>query len=186
MTITVLEASAGTGKTYRVTTLAVEAVADGMPLADMLLVTFTRAATGELRDRVWSRLVSVEAQLGRFLATLDNPARITQGFSAPTSYFATHPAARERMLEAAARADTSEWRSPVEPRREWKPGFAVASDRESFLRRLEGMAVGRPASEGVFVGERFLHPDLGFSLRFPHDWKLVNQSSHVRRSARAP
>lgn len=73
MTITVLEASAGTGKTYRVTTLAVEAVADGMPLADMLLVTFTRAATGELRDRVWSRLVSVEAQLGRFLATDATP-----------------------------------------------------------------------------------------------------------------
>jgi predicted Zn-dependent protease len=39
--------------------------------------------------------------------------------------------------------------------------------------------VGRPASEGVFVEEQFLHPDLGFSLRFPHGWTLSNQAAQV-------
>ncbi|MGH0029507.1 MAG: M48 family metalloprotease [Myxococcota bacterium] len=117
--------------------------------------------------------------LSRFLGTLDNLGRITQGFSTPQSYFATHPAARERMLEASARAETREWLDPVELRREWRPGFSVSTDRESFLRRIEGMAVGRPASEGVFIEERFLHPDLDFSLRFPHGWNLSNQSSQV-------
>ncbi len=66
--ITVIEASAGTGKTHRVTSLAVEAVADGLPVDSLLLVTFTRAATGELRDRVWQRLVATEADLATFLA----------------------------------------------------------------------------------------------------------------------
>ena len=67
--ITVIEASAGTGKTHRVTSLAVEAVADGLPVEALLLVTSTRAATGELRDRVWRRLVATEADLRAHLAT---------------------------------------------------------------------------------------------------------------------
>ncbi|MDE0804108.1 MAG: UvrD-helicase domain-containing protein [Acidimicrobiales bacterium] len=71
--ITVIEASAGTGKTHRVTSLAVEAVADGLPIESLLLVTFTRAATGELRDRVWQRLVGAEADLAAHLATGAEP-----------------------------------------------------------------------------------------------------------------
>ncbi|HEX4903548.1 MAG TPA: UvrD-helicase domain-containing protein, partial [Acidimicrobiales bacterium] len=66
--VTVIEASAGTGKTHRVTSLAVEALAAGLPVDSLLLVTFTRAATGELRDRVWRRLVSTEADLRAHLA----------------------------------------------------------------------------------------------------------------------
>ena len=66
--ITVLEASAGTGKTFTIAALAARYVADGTPLDDLLLVTFTRMATGELRERVWERLVSAEEGLARALA----------------------------------------------------------------------------------------------------------------------
>ena len=55
--VTVLEASAGTGKTYAITALAARYVAEGMPLERLLLMTFTRIATGELRERVRERLV---------------------------------------------------------------------------------------------------------------------------------
>ena len=61
--ITVLEASAGTGKTYTIAALAARYVAEGTPLDRLLLVTFTRMATGELRDRVRERLVAVEQAL---------------------------------------------------------------------------------------------------------------------------
>ncbi len=61
--ITVLEASAGTGKTYTIAALAARYVAEGIPLDQLLLVTFTRMATGELRDRVRERLVSAERAL---------------------------------------------------------------------------------------------------------------------------
>ncbi|MBV9817140.1 MAG: UvrD-helicase domain-containing protein [Solirubrobacterales bacterium] len=63
--VTVLEASAGTGKTYTIAGLAARYVADGVPLHELLLVTFTRIATGELRERVRDRLVEVEAALCR-------------------------------------------------------------------------------------------------------------------------
>ena len=43
--LTVLEASAGTGKTYTIEGLVVRYVAGGVPLRKVLVVTFTRAAT---------------------------------------------------------------------------------------------------------------------------------------------
>jgi exodeoxyribonuclease V beta subunit len=66
--VTVLEASAGTGKTYTIAALAARYVAEGTPLDQLLLVTFTRMATGELRERVRERLVGVEHGLSRALA----------------------------------------------------------------------------------------------------------------------
>jgi exodeoxyribonuclease V beta subunit len=66
--VTVLEASAGTGKTFTIAALAARYVAEGTPLEQLLLVTFTRMATGELRERVRERLVSAEQGLDRALA----------------------------------------------------------------------------------------------------------------------
>ena len=54
---TVIEASAGTGKTYSLTALLVRYVAEGIVSVDQLLVvTFTRAAANELRDRARAML----------------------------------------------------------------------------------------------------------------------------------
>jgi exodeoxyribonuclease V beta subunit len=61
--VTVLEASAGTGKTWTIAALAARYVAEGTPLERLLLVTFTRMATGELRERVRERLVGAERAL---------------------------------------------------------------------------------------------------------------------------
>ncbi len=67
--VTVLEASAGTGKTSTIAGLVARYVAqEGRPLAELLVVSFTRLATAELRDRVRERLVSAERGLDRALA----------------------------------------------------------------------------------------------------------------------
>ena len=66
--VTIIEASAGTGKTYTLTSLVVRAVCDGLPLSGLLAVTFTRMATGELRDRIRGRMVAVHAQLAAVVA----------------------------------------------------------------------------------------------------------------------
>jgi exodeoxyribonuclease V beta subunit len=65
--VTLLEASAGTGKTFTIAGLAARHVADGMPLDRLLVVTFTRMATGELRERVRERLVSAADGLSAVL-----------------------------------------------------------------------------------------------------------------------
>ncbi len=66
--VTILEASAGTGKTFTIAALVMRLVAEGVvPLSDILAVTFTRMATGELRDRVRERLVTAERGLARWM-----------------------------------------------------------------------------------------------------------------------
>ena len=69
--VTVLEASAGTGKTFTIAALATRYVAEGLPLEHLLVVTFTRMATSELRDRVRERMVSAEQGLTRALLGVD-------------------------------------------------------------------------------------------------------------------
>ena len=71
--VTVLEASAGTGKTFTIATLVTRFVAAGVPISEVLAVTFTRMATGELRERVRARLVSAEAGLARYLEDTSVP-----------------------------------------------------------------------------------------------------------------
>jgi exodeoxyribonuclease V beta subunit len=71
--VTVLEASAGTGKTYTITSLTARYLAEGATTLDrMLLVTFTRLATGELRERVRERLIEVERGLAEVQAGMES------------------------------------------------------------------------------------------------------------------
>ncbi len=63
--LAVLEASAGTGKTFTIAGLVVRYVAEGRRLPRLLVVTFTRAATGELRERVRVRLLEAAEHLER-------------------------------------------------------------------------------------------------------------------------
>ena len=64
-----LEASAGTGKTFALAALATRFLAEReMKTSDLLMVTFTRAATSELRARVRERIVQAAAHLA-----LDDP-----------------------------------------------------------------------------------------------------------------
>jgi len=63
----VLEASAGTGKTFALAGLVTRYIAEGeATLDEMLLITFTRAASRELRDRV-------RRQIADALAAFDDP-----------------------------------------------------------------------------------------------------------------
>jgi exodeoxyribonuclease V beta subunit len=67
---TVLEASAGTGKTYALAALVTRYLAEGKAvLDDMLLITFSRAASQELRERVRDQLVTAAE-------ALDDPASV--------------------------------------------------------------------------------------------------------------
>jgi exodeoxyribonuclease V beta subunit len=60
-----IEASAGTGKTYALAGLAARLLAEGqIEVSELLVVTFTRAAAAELRDRIRSRLALTAEVLG--------------------------------------------------------------------------------------------------------------------------
>ena len=71
---TVIEASAGTGKTFTITAAVTRLVAEeGLALEEILVVTFTRAATAELKDRVRKRMVeTLRALEGRPAGPVDD------------------------------------------------------------------------------------------------------------------
>ncbi|MFV0496369.1 UvrD-helicase domain-containing protein [Mycobacterium sp.] len=101
---TVLEASAGTGKTFALAGLVTRYIAEGRArLDEMLLITFGRAASQELRDRV-------RRQINDTLAAFDDPA--TAGDNDLTAYLiqgddAIRSERKQRLRDALAGVDTA-------------------------------------------------------------------------------
>jgi exodeoxyribonuclease V beta subunit len=136
--VTVLEASAGTGKTYTIAALAARYVAEGVPLERLLLVTFTRIATGELRERVRERLVSVERSLGRGLAgapaddQADPVVTLLARGDAATS--------RERLARAIASFDAATIATTHGFCQEVLGGLGIAGDLEPDVAFVEDLS----------------------------------------------
>ncbi len=114
----VLDASAGTGKTWVIAALVTRYVAElGVPIDRILVSTFTRSATSELRHRVRRRLVeaghAIEAALG--------------GAEAPD----------DELLAHLVHADRTE----LETRRR-RISMAVASFDQAVISTIHGFAGG--------------------------------------------
>ena len=100
---TAIEASAGTGKTYALSGLVVRYVAEqGVPIDEILVVTFTKAATAELRERVRSRLVEVHDGLAELAAGA--AAEASTGADPVLVVLSADPARRPEFLERLRRA----------------------------------------------------------------------------------
>jgi predicted Zn-dependent protease len=113
------------------------------------------------------------AALASALSALEREDALHRGEERPASFFATHPPLPDRVADTQARAATL-------PRATAMP---VAADAASFVRRLDGLPVGDRASDGVFDGQTFRHPDLEFQLQFPPGWKTANGRTIVGASA---
>ena len=71
--ISLLEASAGTGKTYAIAMLALRfVVEEDLAIEKILIVTFTKAATKELKERVRARLAEAKAYLSGRMEGIDD------------------------------------------------------------------------------------------------------------------
>jgi exodeoxyribonuclease V beta subunit len=126
--VTVLEASAGTGKTYTIAALAARYVADGVALERLLLVTFTRMATGELRERVRERLVNAERELARVLAGAAPVDPLVELLAAATP--AEVAARRVRLARALADFDAATITTTHGFCQEVLGGLGIAGDLE--------------------------------------------------------
>lgn len=100
----------------------------------------------------------------RFLATLSRlDAMSSRGVP---NWLSTHPDPGSRAEHAAplaARAASGE----------------QASNRDDYLRRIDGLPWGDDPSEGIVIAHRFVHPDLRLALEFPDGWTVQNSSAQV-------
>ncbi|MGI9430746.1 MAG: M48 family metalloprotease [Myxococcota bacterium] len=107
--------------------------------------------------------------LSTFLASLGKAERLARGSARPPSMFDTHPGTTERVASNAMRAAEIRWhRDP-----------ALGDTRSGYLERIEGLPYGDRPESGVFQGSRFLHPVLGFQMRFPEGWRTANSAGSV-------
>ncbi len=105
--------------------------------------------------------------LASFLRDLEHTERLKLGASRLPGFWDTHPSTARRVAEAAGRAQlVAGKRQPP-----------ISASRSDYLKRYDGLAIGPRASEGVFVGDRFLHAELDLSVRFPAGWQMRN--THV-------
>jgi predicted Zn-dependent protease len=107
--------------------------------------------------------------LGVFLGELERATRLLTGEEERISWFATHPSTPRRASDAKRRAAGLSV----------APGTPVEQGRQGYLRRVEGMMVGENPAEGVFEDQRFLHPDMRFTLVFPDGWETANSRAAV-------
>lgn len=114
------------------------------------------------------------AALSSFLHTLAREEELSGNDPERMSFFASHPRSPDRVRKTAEYVREL-GRIAASP---------IAPTRQDFLRRLEGLVVGGRAAEGVFVGSRFLQPDMDFAVAFPEGWKTANARSAV--SAQSP
>ena len=93
-----LEASAGTGKTYTLTLLYLRLIVEqGLSVDEILVVTFTRAATDELRTRIRSRL---KEALDYFTLSGQNDKQLAEFLKK-----VEHDTASQRLRDALVRMD---------------------------------------------------------------------------------
>ncbi|MBL1073972.1 UvrD-helicase domain-containing protein [Nocardia sp. 2] len=135
---TVLEASAGTGKTYAIVGLAVRFVAEaGIDISQLLLVTFSRAATQELRERTRDRFVTVAAALGdpeRARASEDELVRLLA--HANPGEVAVR---RERLLTALSDFDAGTIATTHSFCQRMLDELGLAGEQEPGVRLVEGI-----------------------------------------------
>jgi predicted Zn-dependent protease len=105
------------------------------------------------------------AGISRSLHALEREEALHRDAPRSNSFFATHPPLPRRVADTEERAKTLQRNAAVR----------ATATPEQFLRRLDGLAVGPRATDGVFDGPLFLHPQLGFHLRFPAGWKTANE-----------
>lgn len=109
------------------------------------------------------------AALARFLEAMMNYEKLETGSVRTASYFDTHPLSSERST--VARVEATELR--------WKRDPKLGDSRAALFARIDGLPVGQRAEAGMFFGDVFLHPGLGFKLRFPRGWAKSNTPQAV-------
>jgi exodeoxyribonuclease V beta subunit len=132
---TVLEASAGTGKTFTIAALAARYVAEGhATLPELMLVTFGREATQELRERVRERLVGTARGLA-------DPAAARLGADPVLA-----------LLAAADDAEVARRRARLERALAQFDAATIATTHQFCQQMLAGLGVAGDADpDAVFV-----------------------------------
>jgi predicted Zn-dependent protease len=101
-------------------------------------------------------------RMTKVFETLDRISQAGGGGKLP-EWLATHPSPGNRIEHIEKMLDTV----TIDP-------SSVKTNREAYLRRIQGMTFGEDPRQGYFEGSHFYHPGMRFQLSFPEGWKTQN------------
>jgi len=141
-------------------------------IGQISLASYSRSQENEA-DKLGMRLSAKSGYdptaLADILSHLEADVEMLTGENRTPTFFDSHPTTPDRVDNI-----TSEARKI-----EWAPEAPIATDHRDFLHKLDGLWYDANPAQGVFQGDQFYHPDLGFTLTFPAGWKTLNTPSCV-------
>ncbi len=113
-------------------------------------------------------------EMAHFFETLEklNPSSDRSGLPA---WFSTHPNPEDRVV--AVKQKTADWQEKLGL-------FNAKTNRETYLKKIDGLVFGEDPREGYFENDVFYHPKLLFQFPVPTGWDLQNTRSEVRMTSK--
>jgi predicted Zn-dependent protease len=139
----------------------------GMVGLQLLFLKFGRDAENEADDLGFKYAMKTGydvRQMPAVFATLSRVGGEAKGRL--PEWLSTHPDPENRIEKTQARIARAGVR-----------GGTVAS--AAYLRSIDGITFGPNPREGYFQGNRFLHPELKFTVSFPSNWQYANLKQGV-------
>ena len=139
----------------------------------LLLLKYSRDAEREA-DQLgveYSTKIGYDAkQMALFFKTLERQSAGTEGAELP-EFLSTHPNPADRYVTVNKLAD------------DWRKKLNLTSpivNRNSYLRRIEGLVYGEDPREGYREQNMFYHPVLKFQFPIPANWNYQNTPQRVQ------
>src|SRR5690606_20086381 len=135
----------------------IEQLSAGMQLALMSFGRDAERQSDKLGVEYSSRIGYDAAEMAGFFETLSRQGKAANAQEIP-DFLSTHPSPEERTVTVSRLAE--EWKSKLK-----LTGAKV--NRDSYLRRIEGLIVGEDPKQGFVEGGVFYHPVLKFQFSVP-------------------
>ncbi len=138
----------------------------------LLLASYGRAQEDEADELGQAMAAAVgwdPAAMSAVMTTLAREEALGGHDPSRQSFFSSHPTSPQRAEATRVRAGAL-MRGPGRP---------LATNARAFLGELDGLAIGPSADQGTFDGNRFLHPELDFTLEMPSGWRTDNTPAAV-------
>ena len=112
--------------------------------------------------------------MANFFNTLSAMRQGTGNESLPT-FMSTHPDPYDRFQKVGQLADKAQANLDKS---------AFKTNRNEYMRMLDGLIYGNDPKQGYVENDRFYHPELKFQFPIPKDWQVVNTPSQVQMAAK--
>ena len=146
---------------------------EGQQVMQLLFLKYSRDNESQSDELgvAYSTMIGYNAHhMANFFQTLDR-MRDNAGASSLPTFLSTHPDPYDRFntvhklaAEAQDGLDTTK----------------LATNRDPYLKMIDGMVYGEDPRQGYVENEVFYHPELRFQFPVPKDWNTVNTPSQVQ------